>query len=200
MAEIERALLPQQQKKGRKVFVLHGMGGIGKTQLAVAFARQHRDRFSTVFWLDGTTESSLKTSIAACVTRISEIQIMAVRGAPDATVSDSTMAVRDFMAWLTLPGNVNWLLVFDNIDQEYPSVRADTDAYSVLEYLPEGDHGSILITTRMADLEQLGKSHQLELLSLAQAEDLFRSRYRKNYGKEDDSKNCSCSRKRELIR
>jgi hypothetical protein len=37
----------------RKVAVLHGLGRIGKTQLAIHFARKHQDNFTAIFWLSG---------------------------------------------------------------------------------------------------------------------------------------------------
>ena len=75
MAELERALLPQRQNMRQKVFVLYGLGGIGKTQLAVEFTRQHHHKFSSVFWLDGSSEVSLKLSIMRYASRISAGQI-----------------------------------------------------------------------------------------------------------------------------
>lgn len=48
MAKLEHALLPQKRRCQQKVFILHGLGGIGKTQLAVEFARQHLLQFSSV--------------------------------------------------------------------------------------------------------------------------------------------------------
>jgi hypothetical protein len=72
--ELERCLLPQQpppqRSRGRKLFVLYGLGGIGKTQLAADFARRHQTRFSSVFWLDGRLEDWLKHSLAGCANRI----------------------------------------------------------------------------------------------------------------------------------
>jgi hypothetical protein len=49
MAELEQALLPQRQNSRQKVYILHDLGGIGKTQLAVEFARRHHRKFSSVF-------------------------------------------------------------------------------------------------------------------------------------------------------
>jgi len=49
MAELEQTLLPRRQYGRQKVFVLYGLGGIGKTQLAVEFARRHYRKFSSVF-------------------------------------------------------------------------------------------------------------------------------------------------------
>ncbi len=75
MAELERVLLPERQSCRQKRLVLHGLGGIGKTQLAVEFALQHHHKFSIVFWLDGRSEDTLKRSIASCASRIPEGQI-----------------------------------------------------------------------------------------------------------------------------
>ena len=49
----------------RNVVIVHGLGGIGKTQLVVKFAREHQGRFSAVFWLDGSSEASLKQSFVS---------------------------------------------------------------------------------------------------------------------------------------
>ncbi|KAK3935396.1 hypothetical protein QBC46DRAFT_397584 [Diplogelasinospora grovesii] len=44
-------------------FVLHGLGGIGKIQLAVDFTRRHKATFSAIFWLDGRSEDLLRYSM-----------------------------------------------------------------------------------------------------------------------------------------
>jgi ATP/maltotriose-dependent transcriptional regulator MalT len=36
----------------RRTVVLQGLGGIGKTQLVVAYAKPHKDNYSAVFWLN----------------------------------------------------------------------------------------------------------------------------------------------------
>jgi hypothetical protein len=184
MAELERALLPQRQYGRRRVFVLHGLGGIGKTQLSVEFARRHHQRFSLVFWLDGRTEDSLKQSIAICASRTPEGQIMESSRAYSATsTGDVDVVVRDVMSWLSRPDNRDWLIIFDNVDRESGVNNADPYAYNIISYLPGADHGSVLITTRLANLEQLGGSWKLGRLSKEQTEAMFQSRYGGSYGK-----------------
>jgi tetratricopeptide (TPR) repeat protein len=161
-----------------------GLGGMGKTQLAVEFARRHHRRFSSVFWLDGRSEDILKRSIASCASRIPQGQI------PETSrtyVSDSGAdvdgVVRDVMAWLARPDNAAWLLIFDNVDREYKAQGGDPDAYDVQRYLCGADHGSVLVTTRLARLEQLGESQLVGKVSEEQAQAMFESWYKKKHGK-----------------
>src|SRR6266536_2973816 len=46
----------------RRTIVLHGLGGIGKTQLTVAYAKRHKNSYSAIFWLNIKDEDSLKQS------------------------------------------------------------------------------------------------------------------------------------------
>lgn len=46
----------------RSVAVLHGLGGIGKTQLALAYLRRHKTSYSATFWIDATSDDSLQLS------------------------------------------------------------------------------------------------------------------------------------------
>ncbi|KAF2818243.1 FabD/lysophospholipase-like protein [Ophiobolus disseminans] len=163
MAELERVFLPRRgQSQRQKTHVLRGLGGMGKTQLAVEFARRHHDRFSSVFWLDGRNEDTLKRSIAGHASRIPHDQISEVsRMYAGDSGADVDVVVKDVMAWLARPDNTAWLLIFDNVDREYKAQGDDPDAYNVKRYLSGADHGSVLVTTRLARLEQLGESQQL---------------------------------------
>jgi hypothetical protein len=185
MEELERVLIPgSKQKQRQKIHVLRGLGGMGKTQLAVEFARRHHSRFSSVFWLDGRTEDILKRSIAKCASRIPPGHIPETsRSYAADNGSDVNAVVRDVMGWLARPDNKSWLLIFDNVDREYIPNGDDTDAYDVECYLSGADHGSILITTRLAKLEELGNSHHLGRVSITQGQAIFESWYKGECGK-----------------
>lgn len=60
------------EKKRRRIFVIHGMGGISKTQLCVEFVRKHKDDFDAIFWLDGTSKDALRQSLASAALRLPE--------------------------------------------------------------------------------------------------------------------------------
>ena len=161
-AELEECLLPRRRarKTQRRIFVLYGLGGIGKTQLAADFARRHQAVFSSVFWLDGRSEDRLRQSLASCAARIPEGQVSErSRNAVLHGEEDLKTVVADVLDWLARPDNSDWLLIFDNVDQDVDQ-GSETGAYDVRRYLP-GDHGSVLITTRLSRLAQLGESTRL---------------------------------------
>src|SRR5690348_1267537 len=54
----------------RRAVVLHGLGGIGKTQLAIEYAHRHRKDYSTSVWLDARDETAMNQSFARLAERI----------------------------------------------------------------------------------------------------------------------------------
>jgi hypothetical protein len=184
MAKLAGTLLPQRQNYRQKIYILHGLGGIGKTQLAVEFVRVYHRRFSSVFWLDGRSEDTLKRSIVSCASRIPEGQISEKsRTCSTSGSGDLDAVIKEVMTWLAHPNNTEWLLIFDNVDREYNQHNPDPDAYDVKRYLSGADHGAVLITTRLAELEQLGDSQQLGKVDKKQAESMFQSWYKRTYGR-----------------
>jgi hypothetical protein len=72
---------------------------------------------------------------------------------------------------------------FDNVDREYKAQGGDPDAYNSKCYLSGANHGSILVTSGLARLEQLGGPQQLGKVSKEQGQAVFKSWYRKKHGR-----------------
>jgi hypothetical protein len=180
MKKLEQILLPNRQDHRRKMFVLHGLGGIGKTQLAIEFGRQNYSNFSAVFWLDGSSEDSLKRGIARCASTLPKDQVSEMsKEYVECGSGDIEAVVRDVLGWFAQPDNSRWLLIFDNVDREYSTHCSDPEAYDIKRYFPNADHGSILITTRLARLEQLGESQQVKKVDRKTAQATLESWYKK---------------------
>jgi ATP/maltotriose-dependent transcriptional regulator MalT len=51
-----------QDHSNRPCVILHGLGGMGKTQLAITYARRHKEKYTAILWLNANDEESLKLS------------------------------------------------------------------------------------------------------------------------------------------
>lgn len=164
MTRLTQVLLPTQtDQMRRKVFIVHGLGGIGKTQLSVEFTRQHQRSYSAVFWVDGSTNERLRRSIADLASRLPQHQISeGSRNYSHRGRANVDEVVEDVLKWLSQPLNDQWLLIFDNVDREFSGPSRDPEAFDVKEYFPTADQGSILITSRLMSLCQLGPDLKLE--------------------------------------
>jgi hypothetical protein len=158
MRAIEDHFLPEKQavthsSTKRKTFLLHGLGGMGKTQLAVAFARKHHDKFSAVLWFDGSSIDRLKQSFVAIACELPQTELMAdVAESLQVGKVDTDVVVRGVLAWLSLSSNKHWLLILDNVDRDWKTTERDPLAYNAKEYFPRADHGSILVTSRLVSI------------------------------------------------
>jgi len=140
----------------RTVVLLHGLGGIGKTQLAVTFVKEQKNTYSAIFWLNSKNEDTLKQSFAVVAKRLHDEYPSSalLRTAVKSQDIDQTVIV--VKQWLSAKRNHRWMLVFDNIDNPKLPNTKDPQAYDIRSYFPGMHHGSILITTRSSGL-RIGK-------------------------------------------
>ena len=173
MEAIERHLLPTQAQARRKTHVLYGLGGIGKTQLAIAHARKHQHTYSAILQVNGNGRDTVLQSLSAFgrhagIEGVSQSAAHAAKQAPNIEA-----AVEAVLSWLDLEGNHRWLMIFDNVDRMVRSGEEDPQAFEVESFLPRADHGSVLITTRLPSLRGKGQSTEVESLKLDQAQELL---------------------------
>ncbi|KAG8698759.1 hypothetical protein FRC09_007045 [Ceratobasidium sp. 395] len=114
----------------RRVFVFHGLGGAGKTQLALRTIERTRDHWSDVIYVDATSAETLTSTLR---------QFAIARSLGD------THEVT--LLWLS-SYTERWLIVFDNADDASLDLQA---------YFPKGAHGRVLVTTRARDIALLAQ-------------------------------------------
>jgi hypothetical protein len=148
LKELDKALLPSKKitRQGVQGYALTGLGGIGKTQIAVEYAYSRRQHFDAVFWV-GADE---KLKLAENYNQIAaELQLIKDWKDADRVVSRSVV-----LKWLSEPNKepqdlaagedtneidkATWLLILDNAD----------DLQLIQDYLPIGGKGSVLLTSR----------------------------------------------------
>lgn len=126
---------------------LHGLGGIGKTQIALEYAYRHAMEYSAVFWIGAETEEQIVSGLL----RLAEV--LQLPGRDD---EDQQRVVAAVQGWLRTHGQ--WLLIWDNVE----------DLAMLDRFLPAARSGAILITTRCQTLGTLARG--LDLLPMEHEE------------------------------
>jgi len=106
---------------------ISGLGGIGKTQLAVEYAYLNRDKYHAILW---TTAINRETLLADFVVLAELLNL------PEKDFQDQTITVNAVIHWLET--HSQWLIIMDNAD----------DLQILRDFLPTGGKGHIIITTR----------------------------------------------------
>ena len=166
--ETELQTLRERLTSGGKAAVtqaIRGLGGIGKTQLAVQYAYQYQDEYEHVFWVqlsnelsedeEGALPEDTEPTLPVTNSYVENCQKLRV---PFDETQPQT-AVLAFKRWMEQ--NFNWLLIFDNAD----------DPKILKPFLPQQSQGHILLTSRAHSFASLGilKPIEVETLPLDKA-------------------------------
>jgi tetratricopeptide (TPR) repeat protein len=111
------------------VFVqtLNGLGGIGKTQIALEYAYRYVQTYQAVFWVAADSQGDLLADF---------VSIAQVLHLPEQHEPNQALVVTALKEWFQQ--HEGWLLLFDNVE----------DVTAVHAFLPTAGKGHILITTR----------------------------------------------------
>ncbi|KAL8976675.1 MAG: hypothetical protein Q9205_007369, partial [Flavoplaca limonia] len=147
LAHLHEWLSPSTER--RNVVAISGLGGMGKTQLSLQFARQHHQRYSAVFWLNTSSELTLKAAYVSLAQRIRHHNKQSKIGQGEVIEQlKEEQAIKLVRQWLSQAENKTWLLMFDNYDDpQLPGICSST-VYNIRTFSPYSTQGSILITTR----------------------------------------------------
>jgi TIR domain/NB-ARC domain len=115
---------------------INGLGGIGKTQVAIEYAHRYNHRYDAVLWVDASNEQTFTEHL------ITLTQLIALQEQMTAMLSTSYAMVNLKLVvkqWLqALAGDMRWLLILDNIE----------DFTLINDFIPAGGNGHILMTVR----------------------------------------------------
>ncbi len=116
---------------------LVGLGGVGKTRIALQFANNFKSsKENSVFWVHAGNAERLKKSYFDIVRKV------AMPGC-DAPQTNVLQLVKD---WLEGEESGRWLLVIDNADNM--EMLYGPQSSDLASYFPRSNNGSILMTTR----------------------------------------------------
>ena len=174
----------------RRVMVLHGLGGMGKTQLAIQYAYIHQKDYTSVWWVNASTTQALcqgfleiaqqllsyHTQNTTAGLKPDSASVAVALGLPPDAVNRKgelnasgviTDIVKAIISWFAAEDNHRWLLIFDNYD--------DLRNVNIFDFLHPGSTGSILITSRSRDTCHIGKGLEVQEVTEDEALEILRT-------------------------
>lgn len=133
---------------------IHGMGGVGKTQLAIEYAYRHQSEYDIVWWIPAERPGQIGQALVELAQRLGLVSTAEANIAGPA-VREALREGRPFS---------RWLLIFDNADSPE----------RVREYFPTGGSGTILVTSRNRRWSMVGHSLEVDVFSREESKELLR--------------------------
>lgn len=134
---VVKSLIDNLSDKRRDRVALVGMGGVGKTQVAlkIAYMMENEEPECSVLWLPAFSMAGFEQ---ACTDFVKELNL------PSTKNDDARELLQQY---LSSEGVGRWLLILDNVDSE-DILRGSQSGQGIYAYLPRSRNGQILVTTR----------------------------------------------------
>ena len=142
-----RAILDAIDRKfrsGQQRVALCGLGGVGKSQIAVeyAFQLQNKSPETSIFWVYTSAGVSFEEAYIRIATTCK------IPGLSDPKTNPLQL-VRD---WLESTYPLKWLMIIDNVDSYETFFKENIHGKPMVDYIPQSTNGSILYTSRNRDI------------------------------------------------
>ena len=186
LRQMDGRLENASEEARRRTVVLYGIGGAGKTEIAVEYAYIHRTKYTSIFWIDCSSQSEIyrhfwkaadrlvkhyqqvhkgQKNYTEIATHLRLVNLIDDNGSLSTESQHAGQIVDAVKEWISDDRNQQWLLVFDNY--------VDIDSFTLQDYVPESPQGSIIVTSRRRDLNIISFGIEVEEMSMEEALGVF---------------------------
>jgi tetratricopeptide (TPR) repeat protein len=151
------AVLPEKDPNDPLPQGVHGMGGVGKTAIAIEYAHRYGSDYDLVWWIPADQLPSVRGSLATLAARLN------VEAQPAAGIDGLIQAVLD--ALRRGEPYTRWLLIFDNADQPE----------DINDLIPRGP-GDVLVTSRNHRWDSVINTVPMDVFLPAESREFLRKR------------------------
>jgi tetratricopeptide (TPR) repeat protein len=178
LADLHTALLGA---KGAPV-ALSGLGGVGKTRLAIEYAWSRETIYSALLFVSASDGAALNAGLAA----LSAFEFLDL---PEKEARDDATKITAVLRWLEL--NPTWLMILDNVD--------DKDAVAAIgQLMPRLKGGHVIVTARAANFPAGVRKLQVSTLDESAAAQFLLDRTEADRAKSKDDAALARTLAREL--
>ncbi|KAK3382532.1 hypothetical protein B0T24DRAFT_17415 [Lasiosphaeria ovina] len=119
LEEMSKHLVDVSSQPGPKIVSVYGQPGIGKTQLLAYYIAKYRDKYDNVFYLNGTSTSTLWPTLKSEVDRLGASWPASILAALSWTDKFNANVDR-LCSFLNKKDNCRWLLIVDEMHRSSP--------------------------------------------------------------------------------
>jgi tetratricopeptide (TPR) repeat protein len=147
LVQVLHAAFASRQEHSITTLALSGLGGSGKTQIALEYAYRYRDDYHAIFWLQGQSTEALRADF---------IGLAKLLNLPEHQDTDPENTIAALKRYLS--HTARWLIIIDHLE----SFAALADLF------PSLGQGDILVTTRRHAAGESAIMHKVEMLTPAE--------------------------------
>ena len=125
-----------QGHNSRSCVVLHGLGGMGKTQLATTYARRHKEKYTAIFQLNANDKDSLKPSFQGVAQQVLGHHLSTSILSSVDQDKDLDQVLSAVKAWLDFLQNTRQLMIYNNLDNPKTPNNPDSSVVDIRQFLP----------------------------------------------------------------
>ena len=152
LSRLMSALHPTPDPSERAIVVLHGLLGIGKSQIVQEYLYRYYRNYSAILWIDGDSETTIQEAFHGIAQNIcTDSSLRSDDYDERCPHLNNTLVAREFVKdWLSEDSNDKWIMVFENANS--------LESNNLQDYIPWSPHSKVIVVSRNSESRRFGNA------------------------------------------